>query len=124
MARLLRCPFGGACAPSEKCLPGSPHEWSGMMLYESTVYAQGRFLKYDEARVGLLTHGLNYGTGCFEGIRGYWNADDGELNLLLLREHFQRLHTSARILMMKLPHSVEELVSLTVELCAQNRFEE
>jgi branched-chain amino acid aminotransferase len=95
-----------------------------MSLYESTVFAQGRFMPYDQARVGLLTHGLNYGTGCFEGIRGFWNADDRELNLLLLREHFQRLHTSARILMMKLPHSVEELVSLTVELCAQNRFEE
>jgi branched-chain amino acid aminotransferase len=95
-----------------------------MSLYESTVFAQGRFMPYDQARVGLLTHGLNYGTGCFEGIRGYWSADDRELNLLLLREHFERLHTSARILMMRLPHDVDELVSLTVELCARNRFEE
>jgi branched-chain amino acid aminotransferase len=95
-----------------------------MSLYDSTVFAQGRFMPYDQARVGLLTHGLNYGTGCFEGIRGYWNPDDRELNLLLLREHFERLHTSARILLMHLPHDVEELVSLTVELCARNRFEE
>jgi branched-chain amino acid aminotransferase len=95
-----------------------------MKLEESVVYAQGRFLKYDEARVGLLTHGLNYGTGCFEGIRGYWNAEERELNLLLLREHFERLHTSARILLMHLPHDVEELVRLTVEVCARNKFEE
>src|SRR5271169_1667419 len=95
-----------------------------MSIDESTVFAQGKFLRYDEARVGLLTHGLNYGTGCFEGIRGFWNADDRELYLLLLREHFQRLHNSARILLMDVPHSVDELVDMTVELCARNGFEE
>ena len=95
-----------------------------MNLPESTVFAGGRFQKYDDARVGLLTHGLNYGTGCFEGIRGYWNAQEHDLLLLQLREHYTRLHTSAKILMMDLPHSVDELVELTVELCARNRFEE
>ncbi len=95
-----------------------------MNLYESTVFAQGRFMRYDEARVGLLTHGLNYGTGCFEGIRGFWNAEDRELYLLLLREHYQRLHNSARILLMEVPYSVDELVHMTVELCALNGFEE
>jgi branched-chain amino acid aminotransferase len=94
-----------------------------MNLNESTVFAGGRFQRYDDARVGLLTHGLNYGTGCFEGIRGYWNADEGELLLLQLHDHYKRLHTSARILMMDLPHTVDELVEITVELCALNRFE-
>jgi branched-chain amino acid aminotransferase len=93
-------------------------------IHESTVFAQGRFMKYDDARIGLLTHGLNYGTGCFEGIRGYWNAEDRELYLLQLREHYERLHDSSRILLMHLPHSVDELVEITVELCARNRFEE
>jgi branched-chain amino acid aminotransferase len=95
-----------------------------MSIDESTVYAQGRFLRYSEARVGLLTHGLNYGTGCFEGIRGYWNADERELYLLQLREHYERLHRSAHILMMELPHTIDELIELTVELCARNRFEQ
>ena len=94
-----------------------------MSLNASTVFAHGRYLPYDEARVGLLTHGLNYGTGCFEGIRGYWNADERELNLLLLREHFARLKSSARILLMDLPLEVEDLVEITAELCARNRFE-
>ena len=74
-----------------------------MELNESIVFAGGRFARYDEAKVGLLTHGLNYGTGCFEGIRGYWNPDDRELYLLQLREHFERLHASAKILLMTLP---------------------
>jgi branched-chain amino acid aminotransferase len=94
-----------------------------MELYESIVYADGRFCRYDEARVGLLTHGLHYGTGCFEGVRGYWNADERELWLLHLREHYARLTKSSRILMMKIPHSVDELIELTVEVCARNRFE-
>ena len=95
-----------------------------MVIHESTVFAQGRFMKYDDARVGLLTHGLNYGTGCFEGIRGYWNPEERELYLLQLREHYERLHFSAKILLMELRHSPDELVELTVELCAANRFEQ
>ncbi|GAC1299653.1 MAG: branched-chain amino acid transaminase [Vulcanimicrobiaceae bacterium] len=95
-----------------------------MSLHDSIVFAGGEFKNYDDARVGLLTHGLNYGTGCFEGIRAYWNADDRELYLLQLREHYERLHLSARLLLMELPHSIDELVDITVELCKRNGFEE
>jgi branched-chain amino acid aminotransferase len=92
-------------------------------LSSITVYAGGRFCRYDEAKVGLLTHGLQYGTGCFEGLRGYWNQPERELYLVLLREHYERLKTSAKILMMTVPHSVEQLIDITTELCALNRFE-
>jgi branched-chain amino acid aminotransferase len=92
-------------------------------LNSTIVYAGGSFRRYDEAKVGLLTHGLQYGTGCFEGIRGYWSAKERELYLLLLREHYQRLEISAKILLMTLPHSVDELIEITVDLCARNRFE-
>lgn len=94
-----------------------------MDLSEITVYAGGSFRAYDDAKVGLLTHGLQYGTGCFEGIRGYWVPEDRELYLVQLREHYERLATSAKILMMSLPHSVDELAEITVELAARNRFE-
>ena len=94
-----------------------------MDLSSTIVYANGSFKRYDEAKIGLLTHGLQYGTGCFEGIRGYWNAQDSELYLVLLREHYDRLRTSAKILMMTLPHTTDELIELSTELCARNRFE-
>lgn len=94
-----------------------------MNLREITVYAGGGFRPYDDAKIGLLTHGLQYGTGCFEGIRGYWVDHDRELYLLQLREHFERLAISAKILLMKLPHSVDELVDITAELVARNGFE-
>jgi branched-chain amino acid aminotransferase len=71
----------------------------------------------------LLTHGLQYGTGCFEGIRGYWDRKQRELYLVLLRDHFERLTTSAKILTIALPHSVDELMETTIELCLRNRYE-
>jgi len=92
-------------------------------LSSITVYSDGRFLNYEDAKVGLLTHGLQYGTGCFEGIRGYWVPEERELFLVLLRDHFERLETSAKILTMQLPKSVDELIDITVELCLRNRYE-
>lgn len=87
-----------------------------------TVYANGRFCRYDEAKIGLMTHALHYGTGCFEGVRGFWSARDEELYLFQLGEHYERLHASAKILMMKVPRTVAELVEITTELCARNKF--
>lgn len=94
-----------------------------MDLSSVTVFAGGKFCRYDDAKVGLLTHGLQYGTGCFEGIRGYWHADDRELYLVLLRAHFERLKLSAKMLLMDIPYSVDELIDLTLEVCTRNRFE-
>ncbi len=100
-------------------------EGSGIMnLNEITVYANGAFRSYGESKVGLLTHGLQYGTGCFEGIRGYWVAQESEMMLVQLREHYERLAISAKILMMELPLRTKDLVELTVDLVARNRFEE
>jgi branched-chain amino acid aminotransferase len=93
-----------------------------MQLGDLTVYHDGRFSRYDDAKVGLLTHGLQYGTGCFEGVRGFWSAPDEELYLLELAAHYDRLAESARILLMKLPLTTAELCELSVELCARNGF--
>ena len=41
-----------------------------------TVYFEGKFMPLSEAKVGLLTHALHYGSGVFEGIRGYWSPED------------------------------------------------
>lgn len=94
-----------------------------MKLGELSVYSGGQFVAYDDAKVGLLTHGLQYGTGCFEGIRGYWDSGASELYLLQLREHYERLTTNAKILLMQVPHSVDALIEITRELVARNRFE-
>ncbi|HEY8313409.1 MAG TPA: branched-chain amino acid transaminase [Candidatus Baltobacteraceae bacterium] len=94
-----------------------------MDLSQITVYTGNRYQAYGDAKVGLLTHGLQYGTGCFEGIRGFWVPQERELFLLQLKEHYERLAISAKILMMVLPHSIDELVEITTELVARNAFE-
>jgi branched-chain amino acid aminotransferase len=93
-----------------------------MQLDDLTVYHDGVFARYGDSKVGLLTHGLQYGTGCFEGIRGFWNAREEELYLLQLEDHFCRLEQSARILLIDLPHTARELCDLTVELCTRNNL--
>jgi branched-chain amino acid aminotransferase len=74
----------------------------------------------EEAQVSVMTHALNYGTGCFEGIRAYWNAEERQLYVFRLREHYERMAASARILMMTLPLSVDALCALTTDLLARN----
>ena len=90
----------------------------------SWVYFNGEFMHYADARVGLLTHALNYGTGAFEGIRAYWNADRKQLYGLLMAEHYDRMHNSAKGLQMALPHSTAELVEITNELLRRNEMRE
>lgn len=92
-----------------------------MDLSSTIVYAGGEFVRYEDAKVGLLTHGLQYGTGCFEGIRGYWVPEEDELFLVLVRDHYERLYNSAKILTMSLPKSTDELIEITLELCRRNR---
>lgn len=78
-------------------------------------FFQGEFIPLAEAKVGILTHGFSYGTGCFEGIRGYYNDEQDEVFLFRLDEHFIRLQQSARILMINLPYSLAELGEITKE---------
>jgi len=86
------------------------------MTLPGRAFFRGRIVPYAEARVGVLTHGLNYGTGVFAGIRAYWNAEEAELLVFRPREHFERFLESARLLDMALPHTAETLTQALVEL--------
>jgi branched-chain amino acid aminotransferase len=86
------------------------------------AYFEGRIVPLREATISIATHAFNYGTGCFEGIRAYWNAQEEELYLLKAREHYQRLHQSARFLKMLVAEPVEELVEVTCELIRRSQF--
>jgi branched-chain amino acid aminotransferase len=79
-------------------------------------YHQGKIMPLADAKVGILTHAMSYGTGCFEGIRAYYNPDRDQLYIFRAREHFERFHQSARILMIELNLNPDELVRLTVDL--------
>jgi len=91
-----------------------------------TKYAffEGEFVPIEKARVSIMTNAFNYGTGCFEGIRAYWNEEEEQLFIFRLREHYERLHRSCRILLIELPYSVERLGELTVELLRKEGYKE
>jgi branched-chain amino acid aminotransferase len=78
-------------------------------------------LRYHEAYLPPMTHALHYGTGCFEGIRAYWNAAQEELYLLQAEAHYARLRRSAAILRMDVPHTNQELIELTLEILRRNQ---
>jgi len=80
------------------------------------AYFGDKIIPYSEAKVGLLTHGLNYGTGVFGGIRGYWNAEEKELFVFRPIDHFQRFLESTRLLRMELPQTRELAVKVLIEL--------
>ncbi len=87
-----------------------------MTTLPNYAYFKGRVVPYSEAKVGVMTHALNYGTGCFGGIRGYWNEDEEQLLVFRPYDHFRRFLQSARLLRMDLGHSEEELVDILLEL--------
>lgn len=86
------------------------------MSLPNFAYFEGQIVPYSEAKVGVLTHALNYGTAAFGGLRGYWNQAQGQLYLFRPRDHFTRLLNSAKMLCMEFDHTPESLTEITIEL--------
>ena len=80
------------------------------------AFFKDRVIPYAEAQVGLLTHTLNYGTGVFAGVRGYWNKDEPNLLVFRLDDHMRRLHESARLMRMNLALSEEATARAVIDL--------
>jgi branched-chain amino acid aminotransferase len=88
------------------------------------AFFKGQIVPIEEAQISIMTHAFNYGTGCFEGIRAYWNEQEGQLFVFRLQEHFERMRRSARILRIDLAYEPEELSEITVELLRQESYRE
>ncbi|TMD48764.1 MAG: branched-chain amino acid transaminase [Chloroflexi bacterium] len=86
------------------------------------VYLDGEVKRYADAKVGLMTHALQYGTGAFEGIRGYWSPEHEQLFVLKLREHYRRMQNSVKLLKLKIPMNLDELCETSIELIRRNNF--
>jgi branched-chain amino acid aminotransferase len=80
------------------------------MPFEKTekIWMDGELVPWDEARVHVLTHSLHYGSGVFEGIRTYAAADGPAV--FRLTDHIQRLFDSAKLIMMTIPYTRDEIV--------------
>lgn len=86
------------------------------------AYFRGNIVPYADAKVGVLTHALNYGTAVFGGIRGYWNEDKEQLYIFRPADHFHRLLNSARMMNMDLGYTIEDLVQITIDLLRMDNY--
>lgn len=84
------------------------------------LFMDGEFIPAERGFISVRTHAFAYGTGCFEGIRGYWNTEAQQVYLFRLREHYERLQRSCKILRIDLPFTVEQLIEQSQELVRQN----
>lgn len=94
------------------------------MVLPRYAFFKGRIVPYSEARVGVMTHGLNYGTGVFSGMRGYWNAEEKELFVFRPEDHYRRFLESARMLGMELPWNERQLSAAATELVRAEDYRE
>jgi branched-chain amino acid aminotransferase len=94
------------------------------MTAQRYAYFGGGFVPHEQAVLPISSHVVNYGTGCFEGIRAYWNAGDEQLYVTLLEEHIDRLLRSARILKLDYDGDRDELSELVLELLRRNEYRE
>jgi branched-chain amino acid aminotransferase len=88
------------------------------------AYFEGDYVPLRDAKVSIMTHAFMYGTATFEGIRGYWNAEQETLYVLFVREHLERIRNSAKMLLMEDVPSVDELTEIVLETVRRNDFHE
>jgi branched-chain amino acid aminotransferase len=86
------------------------------------IWHNGQLVAWEDAKVHVLTHGLHYGTGVFEGIRAYETPRG--TGIFRHQDHLDRLFKSAELYYMPIPYAVEELRSATLELVAANELRE
>jgi branched-chain amino acid aminotransferase len=108
--------------PEEAATTGTHHAPKPGDLDDLIAYFEGDFVPMRDAKVSIMTHAFMYGTATFEGIRAYWNEEQGQLYGLKLREHGERIRQSCRILLMDPVPSVDELTGLIVETVRRNGF--
>ncbi len=90
----------------------------------SYAFFHNEFVPISEAKIGVMTHALHYGTAAFEGIRANWNSEQQQIYIFRLREHYERLYNGCRVLKMDLPYTVDELCQITMELAEKCDFHE
>lgn len=86
------------------------------MTLPKYAFFKGKIVPYSEAKVGVMTHALNYGTAVFGGVRAYWNDEEEQLYLFRPYDHFRRLLQSAKLMWMQFDYTPEQLTEITKEL--------
>ncbi len=88
------------------------------------AYFKNKIVPYSEAKVGVLTHALNYGTGVFGGVRAYKNDDDGKLYLFRPYDHYKRFLNSCKMMLMDFDETPKSMTQHTIDLIRKSGFTE
>jgi branched-chain amino acid aminotransferase len=88
------------------------------------AYFKGQIVPYAEAKVGVLTHALNYGTGVFGGVRGYWNEEKGKMFLFRPYDHYRRFLHSTKMMCMDFDETPKSMTQHTIDLLRKGAFKE
>lgn len=91
-------------------------------MNESYVFYNGKIVDEREVNISIRSKIVNYGLGCFEGIRAYWDEEGQQLYGFKLKEHYERLLQSCKALYIDIPYTVSELCDYTAELLRKNNF--
>jgi branched-chain amino acid aminotransferase len=91
-----------------------------MKSYFPFAFFQDNITNIDNAKVSIMTNALQYGTGVFAGIRGYYNKDSKELSVFRMSDHYKRFLTSLRILNVSIGYSALELETITLDIIKKN----
>lgn len=86
------------------------------------IWKNGEAIPWEQATTHVLTHALHYGSAVFEGIRCYYNDETDESVIFRLRDHMERFHRSAKVIMMDIPYTVDELCQATVDIIKKNKI--
>jgi len=92
------------------------------MIESDKIWIDGNLIDYNEAKVHVLTHGLHYGTGVFEGIRSYKTAEG--ITIFRLDDHIRRLFNSGKAYFMNFEYSFDELKRATIKVVKANGLDE
>ncbi|HEX9795608.1 MAG TPA: branched-chain amino acid transaminase [Anaerolineales bacterium] len=94
------------------------------MTLPTYAFFEGKIVPYGQAKVGVMNHTLNYGTGVFGGIRGYWNEEQEQLFVFRPLDHFKRLLNSAKIMCSQVEYDENELRDVALELLRREELRE
>jgi branched-chain amino acid aminotransferase len=86
------------------------------------AFFDGKIVPIAEAKVSVMSHALNYGTGVFGGLRGYWNAEEEQLFVFRPLDHYERFLQSAALLRIHLPYTSAQLSEITMQLLRAEQF--
>ncbi len=92
------------------------------MTTQDLVFMDGEYIEMDNATVSVRNHAFLYGTSVFEGIRAYYNDEEGQMYAFRIKEHMERILKSAKIMHMDCKYSLEELCEIAKEILKKNNY--